>query len=173
MKKMILVSAATILTSLNVFAGVKTERGSVYTDMKNECVVVSTATDQAPIDFYHAECKAFGGYRLTLTGGDLRYHPALYFGSTELNIPTPPSFHEPASDKVEWVYEHTIDQEGFGQLVWKALIYRLNVVDENNPEQNIEKLFVVRLDGEKSCLLGTAQTNEKARELAYSTRSCK
>lgn len=170
-----IITLFTTLVTVNAFAGnAQTTRNSLYTDLKNDCVTVSSATDQAPIDFYEAECKAFGGFRLTITGGDLRYHPELYFGNTKIEIETPMSFHDTASTKIEWVYNHTIDNEGAGKLEWKGLIYRLNQVDSENPEKNTDVLYVVRLDGAKSCLVGTTQSNVKAREMVSNSKpGCK
>lgn len=169
------ITLITTLVTVNAFAGnTKTTRNSLYTDLNKDCVAVSSATTEAPIDFYAAECKAFGGYRLTITGGDLRYHPELYFGDTKIEIETPMSFHDTASTKVEWAYTHTIDNEGVGTLEWKALIYRLNSVDSEDPNRNSDILYVVRLNGKNSCLLGQVKTNAEARALAYDAKAiCK
>lgn len=167
-----IITLITTFVTLNAFAA--TSQKSLYTDLTKDCVAVSSATDQAPIDFYEAECKAFGGYRLTITGGDLRYHPELYFGDTKIEIETPMSFHDTASTNIEWAYTHTIDNEGSGTLVWKALIYRLNSVDSEDPNKNSETLYVVRLKGKMSCLLGQVKTNAEARALAYDAKAiCK
>jgi len=178
-----LVTIFTTLVSLSAFAGtgdvdssqgIQSVRKSLYTDLTKDCVVVAAATDKAPIDFYESECKAFGGYRLKITGSDLRYHPELYFGDKKIEIETPMSFHDTASAKIEWVYGHAIDAEGAGQLEWKGLIYRLNYTNPEDPEKNINTLYVVRLDGAKSCLVGTTQSNTKAREMAFNSKpGCK
>lgn len=157
------------LVSLNAFA----QTGSVYTDLDKDCVVVSAATDQSPIDFYTAECKAFGGYRLTIEGGDLRYHPTLSFGDKQIDIPTPMGFHDVASKKIEWVYNRNVNKDGVGTLEWKALIYRLSQATEDG-EKDTQMLYVVRLDGAQTCLVGTTQSNTKAREMAANSKpGCK
>lgn len=162
MKKMVITSLLFVVP-LSVFA--KTATKSVYTDLKNDCIVVSEATEMAPIDFFSSECKAFGGYGLKEAGGDLRYGPELSFAGKEIDLQRPGSFHEMGSQKIEWVYDISRDEEGSGALKFKALIYRLKVAD-NRSERDNSVLFVVKLDGKKSCVTGTAKTNEAARALA-------
>jgi hypothetical protein len=144
---------------------------SVYTDMKQDCIVVSSATDQAPIDFYSSECKAFGGFKLQEEGSDLRYHPSLSFNQKEIDLQIPYSFHEMGSNKMEWVYDLTQDKEGSGVLTFKALIFRINsdVESDNGDSKSVSTLHVVRLNGEKSCIIGLVSTNEEARALANKT----
>jgi hypothetical protein len=154
---------AALLLSPSAFAA-QVEWKSVYTDLKKDCVVVSSANDQAEIDFFEAECKSFGGYRLMHSGGDIRYAPVLSFNGVELEIGRPFSFHDTASDKVEWIYRHTTESDGGGQIEWKGFVYRLSVASaEGISDQNV--LFAVRLDGENSCLLGKPKTNAEARAL--------
>lgn len=143
---------------------------SVYTDLKNDCIVVSSATEKAPIDFYSSECKAFGGYTLGESGSDLRYGPVLGYHGVDIDLQLPYSFHEMGSSKIEWVYDVNRDEEGFGSLVWKALIFRIEsdvYSDEDGDEpKNVSNLHVVRLNGKNSCVIGLVKTNEAARELA-------
>ncbi|WP_413287717.1 hypothetical protein [Bdellovibrio sp. HCB337] len=146
---------------------------SVYTDLSKDCIEISSATDKAPIDFYEADCKSFGGYRLKIEGGDLRYHPSLSFGNKEIEIAIPMSFHDTGSTKIEWVYQLEQNEEGLGKLVWKGLIFRLNHATPDG-ESDISNLYAVRLDGDKSCLIGTTQDNIKARDLVYNSKpGCK
>ena len=153
------------------FQSAQAKISSVYTDVQKDCIEVSSSTDQAPIDFLEIQCKAFGGYSLSISGGDLRYSPELAFGSKKIELMNPYAFHDLGSNKIEWMYSLTRNAEGDGQLTWKALIYRLDV--QNNDTMRDESfLYVVRLDGEKSCSLGTAKTNEAARKLALSKAAC-
>jgi hypothetical protein len=144
--------------------------GSTYTDLKADCVIVSQATDKAPIDFFSSECKSFGGYRLQETGSDLRYGPALSLNGNDLEIGRPGSFHEMDSTKVEWMYTVSRDEEGSGEIEWKGFIYRLSV-DNSEGTGSSSNLFVVRLDGEKTCFLGNAKTNEAARALVKNAKA--
>ncbi len=146
---------------------------SVYTDTIADCVEISAATEDAPIDFYEADCKSFGGYRLKIEGGDLRYGPELSFGETIFDLQRPGSFHDMGSTKIEWVYKHTLDNEGIGKIQWRGLIYRLSAATEDG-ERDESILYSIRLDGNKSCFLGMSSTNEKARELVYNSKTdCK
>ena len=146
---------------------------SAYTDIQNDCIVISEASDQAPIDFYEAECRSYGGYQLYIEGGDLRYGPKLVYNGARIDLKRPGNFHDPGSDKIEWVYRHTLDAEGSGSIEWTGLIYRLSVVDsENGTDSSV--LYAVRLDGEKSCVVGTSATEEEAHSLIYHSRAdCK
>lgn len=160
-----------VLATVFGFQFAQAEIGSVYTNVKADCLDVSVPTDKAEIDFYDASCKSYGGFDLRISGGDIRYSPRLSFGATEINLINPYSFHDLGSDKIEWVYSLTRDEQGAGTLVWKGLIYRLNV--QNNETMKDESLlYVVRLDGENSCSIGTAKTNEEARNLVLSKARC-
>lgn len=106
-----------ILISTLVFSTTtKAEWKTVVTDTQKDCVVVSSATDEAPIDFFTSECKAFGGFTLSITGGDLRYGPKLTFADSTIDLKNPPSFHDLASTEIEWLYEHKISNEGLGKI---------------------------------------------------------
>lgn len=164
--KNVFLSSLVCLLSVSALAGTKTETKSVYTDMKKDCIVVSSATDKAPIDFYDSECKAYAGFVLKESGGDLRYGPELSFNGKQIDLQRPGHFHNLGSEKIEWVYDISRDEEGSGELKFKALIYRLSVANEDPDKKDSSVLYVVRLDGEKSCVIGTAKTNEAARDLA-------
>lgn len=163
---------ATALFSMNNFAAIKWN--SVYTDLSKDCVTISSATDKAPIDFFNSECKSFGGFSLFIEGGDLRYGPLLKYNGVEIDLKRPGAFHDTGSTKVEWVYTLEQDAEGLGQLNWKGLIYRLNVASFEEEGKNDSILYSVRLDGEKSCLIGTSKTNEAALNLVKNSKvNCK
>lgn len=164
--KNVILSSLISLASVAAFADSKTETKSVYTDLKTDCIVTSSATDLAPIDFFESECKAFGGFVLKENGGDLRYGPELSFSGKEIDLQRPGRFHNMGSQKIEWVYDVTRDEEGSGELKFKALIFRLSVADEDPDKKDKSVLYVVRLNSEKSCVIGTVSTNEQARALA-------
>jgi hypothetical protein len=142
---------------------------SVYTDLTKDCVTISRATNKAEIDFADQECKAFGGYQLNIAGGDVRYAPKLKYHGENINLHNPGAFHDMGSNKVEWIYFSTMDEAGQGSLKWVGWIYRLSVSRPNGTESD-SILYAVRLDGENSCALGTAQTNEQARRLVYNSK---
>ena len=155
-----------IAPSLSISAFAKTETTSSYTDLKADCIVVSVASENAPMDFYESECKAYGGYTLKETGADLRYGPELTYKGTEIDLQRPSTFHNMGSQKIEWLYDLTRGEEGDGELKFKALIYRLSVADMNPNKKDTSVLYVVRLDKENSCVIGTASNNTAARKLA-------
>lgn len=161
-----ILSISLVLATSSIFAKT-TKTQSVYTDLKKDCIVVSSATEAAPIDFFTSECKAFGGYTLKESGGDLRYGPELSFNGKEINLQRPSSFHNMGSSKIEWVYDLTSDEEGSGDIKFKALIYRLSVANIEDPyKEDTSVLYVIKLDGEKSCVIGTTKSNTSARALA-------
>ena len=164
MKLLVWILAMSLPTS--VFAG-EVEWKSIYTSIAADCIEVSSSNQNAPIDFYEAQCKAFGGYGLKIEGGDLRYHPTLTYAGVELEIGGSYAFHDVASDKIEWLYQREVDREGLGKVKWQGLIYRLNIASQDGIGKDKSVLFAVRLNQEKSCLLGTAATNQEARNLVY------
>jgi hypothetical protein len=130
--------------------------GSVYTSVAaTECVEISKSNDSAEI-----------GYRLRIGGGDLRYHPDLQFGGTPIELSVPGSFHDMGGERVEWLYISTRSGDGSGSLDWRAPIFRLNV-DDTGTGKSRSVLYVVRLNGAQSCLIGSASTNDAARTLAH------
>jgi hypothetical protein len=140
--------------------------GSVYTSVApKDCIEIAKTPENAEGDIYEAECASYGGYRLRIGGGDLRYHPTLQFGGAPIHLGLSGSFHDMGSENVEWHYSATREPDGGGALEWRGFIFRLKV---SNPEGGKDKsvLYVVRLDGARSCLLGTAATNDEARALA-------
>jgi hypothetical protein len=145
--------------------------GSHYTDLSSDCVEVEMATDKAEIDFYTLECSAVGGYKLEISGGDLRYSPTLYWNEKAIEIDKPLSFHQPGSTKVEWIYRLVKSEEGTGSLRWIGFIYRLDL-DENGVSKSV--LYAMRLDKSRSCLIGeipaSPEANVQARELVYKSK---
>jgi hypothetical protein len=165
--------ALAALASAPALAASKTEWKSVYTNTKTDCVVVAASNDRAEIDFSDSECKAFGGYVLRIDGGDLRYGPSLSYNGQALEIGRPGAFHDPAGDKVEWIYRKTTEADGNGNVEWKGFVYRLSVSDPDGQSSH-QELIAVRLDGEKTCSLGTVKNNEAARKLVQDSRAaCK
>lgn len=160
-----IVSVALIALASPAFAATKWK--SVYTDIKKDCVVISASTSTAEIDFADSECKAFGGYELHVEGGDIRYNPTLKYNGQYLNIGGTGAFHDPGSDKVEWLYTHKMDSDGAGEIAWKGFIYRLSQATGNGSGPDEQVLYAVRLDKENTCLLGAVKTNVEARKLVY------
>ncbi len=163
--------AALVVFSAQAFAGTPVWK-SVYTDLTKDCVEVSSANQNAEIDFYDAECKAFGGYQLNIEGGDLRYGPALRYNGVMLDVGSTGAFHDTGSTKVEWVYTLSKEVDGAGTLEWKGFIYRLSQATENGSGPDESVLYSVRLNKEQTCLVGTSTTNQAARDLIYNNAPC-
>ncbi|MNL53672.1 hypothetical protein D3C87_1769360 [compost metagenome] len=127
-----------------------------------DCATISSATDQAPIDFYEAECKAFGGFRFFIKGSDLRYGPQLSYLGTDIELDRPMGFHDFADSSVEWIYQRESDEEGSGKITWKGLIYSLSATDgEGEP---VISFYGIRLQEEKSCLVAVVSDADLAKQ---------
>lgn len=145
---------------------------SATTDLKNDCVVVSSATEEAPIDFYHAECKSFGGYGLAIEGGDLRYGPQLTYKEQTIDLKRPYQFHDLAAESIEWQYVIEVDNEGVGKLDWRGMIYQLSVAQyDEESDQDKVIFYSVRLKGLESCVVGMSESESVARALIQKTES--
>lgn len=160
------------LFSSTSFAGYQ----SVYTNIDyKSCVTVDSSElhSEPEIDFYTGECPALGGYRVTISGGDIRYSLKLNYNGVEIPTVRPGGFHDLPSSKIEWRYERVGSWGNYG-VNYKALIYRLNAtVDYDDSTGNPiseDMLVVVRLKREKSCVVGIvkqqADMNKKARKIA-------
>jgi hypothetical protein len=159
--KLIFILFSLLSFSHNAFA----KWGSVVTNVEKDCVVISSSTEEAPIDFYESECKSFGGYSLFIKGSDLRYAPKLNFNSKEIELLNPYSFHDLASTEIEWLYSHEISNEGFGSIVWKGMIYSLSVAGNDDGEENGKDkviFYAVSLNGPKTCIIGRFQNSAEA-----------
>jgi len=121
------------------------------------------------IDYYTGHCPGFDGYTVVISGGDLRYSLGLIYRGRNLNFTRIGSFHEMGSTKIEW--RGPVDSNG-GVRRFNSLIYRLSIqaFDDQPGPRNFTRLFVVRLNGTRSCLIGTvepsATMNAEARAIA-------
>ncbi len=144
-----------------------TKWGSVYTSVAPaDCIEISKTPENGEGDFYEAECTSYGGYRLRISGGDLRYQPVLSYGGQEIQFALAETFHDMGAPKVEWLYSASRAEDGTGILEWRALIFRQSVADPDGGQKDRSLLYVVRLNGPQTCLIGSAATNEAARDLA-------
>jgi hypothetical protein len=144
---------------------------SAFTDMKNDCVVISSGNDHAPVDFFRAECKSFGGYDLFIDGVDLRYGPELNYRDLKIDLQRPAAFHDTASDKIEWIYSHDSDHIGKGTIAWKGMIYQLSETNEDGKTETVY-YYSIKLDADKSCLIGKTQSVSEARDMIYNGNEC-
>ena len=143
---------------------------SVYTSLE-KCDVIESSEQEADaeIDYFTAECPGREGYRILHVGGDSRSWIVIKRGEkTVLDLYDDVMRNQPGafpfvSGKVaEWRYK--------GEALI-ALIFRIAGSDLETDKLKSE-LMVVRLGGEKSCVIGTSTSNEKAREIAESSKAC-
>ena len=143
----------------------------VPVDTVKDCVVVSSATGDAQIDFYESECKAFGGYKLNIKGSDLRYSPVLSYVGHEIDMQRPFQFHDMADTSIEWLYEREVDEIGVGKVQWRGLIYSLEVSEE---QSSSVQFYGIRLNKKKSCVVAIAASKELAQKAILDPNSaCK
>lgn len=134
---------------------------SIYTSVEvKDCITVYNSADEVDpeIDSYQGICPSFGGYVVEVSGGDIRYNLKLYYNDVQIDTPQLPAFHDMGSKVIEWRYE-----VNSGNLDYKALIYRLNFQNYDpttGNDFNDSTLFVIRLNKEASCLIGSFTASE-------------
>jgi len=143
---------------------------SVYTSLE-KCDVIESSEQEsdAEIDYFTAECPGREGYRVFHIGGDSRSWIVIKSGEeTVIDLYNDVMRNEPGafpfvSGKVaEWRYKGD-------SLI--ALIFRIAGSDLETGKLKSE-LMVVRLGGEKSCVIGISTSNEKARMIADNNKAC-
>jgi hypothetical protein len=137
---------------------------SVYTSIaKADCRTIedSELEKQPEIDFYTGHCRGKGGYTVVISGGDLRYSLSLLVSGRVVELTRLGRFHDLGSTKVEW-------RGPTNSNIITNLIYRLNVSNQDGKDSSY--LYVVRLDGVRSCVIGVVppgpNMNLRAREIA-------
>lgn len=149
MNKIIL--SAVLLLSVNSFADVQ----SIKTSVKAKNCITSSPTEE--IDSFTMECPAMGGYKVIVSGGDLRYSLKLISEGTTIETTGFSGFHDVTSKKIEWRY-NAVSADGDLKVKYTALIYKLEVANYDEVTGDIanqETMVVVRLDGAKSCVIGS------------------
>ena len=160
-------SLALLLLALTI-SSVSWAKGSTYrsdyTSLK-ECQLIDEGHDGY---WSERECPRQGNYRLFLRSEDLRDSLEIRKGDEtvidlfkDIRAKFGPGFRE-IPGPIEWRYK--------GKSV-TALIFRVvGSYDEGRKKRS--KLFVVRLKGNKACLIGVVASNVKARKLADGKKSC-
>lgn len=145
---------------------------SVYTSVAYaDCKVIkdSNLEPEPEIDYYTGHCAGKAGYTVVVSGGDIRYSISLIYQNNEINLTNIGAFHDVGSSKVEW--RGPVGKNGKIKS-YNSLIYRLNIThyNEDDTMTNDDEMFVVRLNGAKSCLIGrvplSQNMNEQARAIA-------
>lgn len=162
--KFVLLSALFVLLTNSALAA----KDSLYTSLNEEdCTTISL--DNSIIDSYEGVCTGVDGYNIGVSGSDLRYSVTLDYKGSEIELPRLLSFHYPGA-VAEWRYNASAKAKG--GLSYNALIYRLNYLtyDDNGDPIDLSQLVVVRLNEEKSCVIGIVKNskdmNIKARAIA-------
>jgi hypothetical protein len=118
------------------------------------------------------QCGAAHGWRLFVVASDsntwleLRSDAATWSSEEAVVYQTPIGLFPSAggAGQVEW--RHRPDQTPI------ALIFRVTAQQESVPRRRVSRLFVVRLEPQRACLIGRARTNDEARHLADSAKTC-
>lgn len=165
MKVLIFLAVVTISTIANA------KSDSVYTSVAVEdCKTIEASwLEQEPeIDYYTGHCTGKDGYKVVISGGDIRYSLSLIYKGTEVTLTNIGAFHDMGSEKIEW--RGSVNKDGKINS-FHSLIYRLSIADyATDYVENVDTLFVVRLKGANSCVIGTVKQsldmNEQARAIA-------
>lgn len=156
---------------------------SIHTSIADvDCVInESSELEKEPeIDHFTKECPGLGGYRVIVSGGDLRYGITLDYQGTQVALDYQGSFHEPGSSKIEWVYERQPilgARDNPSEAKYLALIHRINyqTMNENGDLGESTKLYVTKLAGKDSCVVGVVAAvkdmNAKATALGAKAQS--
>ena len=149
------------------------DQGAIYTSIdRKDCLTIDTSEWGGEFeDYYSAECPGVGGYRVFISGGDLRYNLSLGYQGQLIEGYRLLQFHNMGAAKIEWRYARRKDT---AQVAYKALIYRLSYPQmDSEKARELSMLVVMRLQGKKSCVIGIIEQqkdmNQKARALAQNT----
>ncbi len=167
-----------LLLSLFVISGMfaahaNAELLSTYTSISDPgCVIYDAASlhKDPEIDFLTEECAGLGGYRVMISGGDLRYPLHLVYNGKEITLTNVGAFHQLGANQIEWLYERTKNPvQGQSQVTYKALIHRINYADVA-ADKDLTMLVVTKLAQENTCpvaiVKAAADMNQKARAIA-------
>lgn len=119
------------------------------------------------------ECPAPSGYRLFVVASDPRSWINIakrgqVWSTEEIVAYRDPIGFFPSVDDSR-VVEWRLDDRGRPT----ALIFRVTALDpQTNQSRHLSRLFVIRLNASKPCLLGIVATNEAARALTNDPKAC-
>ncbi|PIE46077.1 MAG: hypothetical protein CSA45_00705 [Gammaproteobacteria bacterium] len=154
-----------VLTSTAV---AKDKAYSAYTPLTD--AACQTLETERTGDYYRAECPAKGGYTVEVVGSDLRYGVALIYGKRTVLYQVAEPFN--IGKKAEWRFRQHHGKKDYYALIYRAYIARFDAQTGDFLPRNKDRqvLVVIRLNKEKSCLIGVikqgADMNKKARQLA-------
>jgi hypothetical protein len=147
-----------------------TNYSSDYTPLEKCRVIESSDNDpDAEIDSFSQECPGKNNYRIFHEGGDLRSWIVVKKGNeivinlyNEVMQNAPGTFPYVSGKVMEWRY--------LGKTPI-AIIFRIAGSNDTDTKTK-SKLLVVRLSGEKACVIGTTTSNVEARKIADSKKTC-
>lgn len=154
MKKVIYVLAVCFAASTSQAGDVGTKGvGSRLTTVHHaDCITIDSSNidPNAEVDFYRGECPGFGGYRVTVEGGDVRYSLNLSYRGVKIPTVKLGPFHDMHGSSVTWRYKRHVGPNE-NTIEYKALIYALEYADAEGNMDNVLHV-VVALRGNKSCV---------------------
>lgn len=154
------------LFSSTAFAENHSTNRSTYTSIKHkDCANISSEEDG---QLYQVRCPAHAGYDLDVIGADVRYGLDITWKQKVVRHQPIMPFH--VGDKVEWRYRISQGAPEFYALIYRLYTAQFDGQDFLPRENDKQDLVVVRLNQEKSCIIGIItqgkQMNTEARQRA-------
>lgn len=122
--------------------------------------------NQKDFEYYEMECPGYGGYQILVGGKDSRFSLSLKYNGRPIEIERPTQLHNLNTTKIEWFFEHNLNET----VEMKALIFELYTIDDSSLKSETAN-YVVKLNGEKSCLTGREKDLESARKIAEDNKA--
>ena len=161
---LLIVGWVTLLATTAALANIS----SNYTSLKEEdCQALSMVEN-----LYQANCPSKQNYLLHTFSRDLRSGVDLIYNNHKVSYQPIPPFH--VGETVEWRYEKVGNAKKYHALIYRIYTAQIDPLDGDSfylpREQDKQQLIVIRLNKEKSCLLGVIEPsknmNTEARKLA-------
>ena len=141
---------------------------SEYTSLREEDCQILNMVD----NLHQANCPSKANYLLRTFSRDLRSGVDLIYGNHEVSYAPIPHFN--IGQTAEWRYEKIGYSKKYHSLIYRIYTAQIDPLDGDAfylpREQDKQQLVVIRLNKEKSCLLGVIEPsknmNREARKLA-------
>ena len=161
---LLIVGCVTLLATTPATANI----GSEYTSLKEEdCQTLNMVEN-----LYQANCPSKANYLLHTFSRALRSGVDLIYHNRKVSYQPILPFHVGAT--VEWRYGKVGNAKKYHALIYRVYTAQMDALDSDSfylpREQHKQQLIVIRLNKEKSCLLGVIEPsknmNTEARKLA-------
>ena len=161
---LLIVGCVTLLATTAATAKISAD----YTSLKEEdCQTLNMVEN-----LYQANCPSKANYLLHTFSRDLRSGVDLIYNNNKVSYQPIPPFH--VGETVEWRYEKVGNAQKYHALIYRIYTAQIDPLDGDSfylpREQDKQQLVVIRLNKEKSCLLGVIEPsknmNTEARKLA-------